>query len=68
MSESDTETERPEDGIAAADIDAVIDRWRESGGSELANFQTFAGELSFVRDYILRRNAPVQESPPAPAE
>ncbi len=35
----------PEDGVAAADIDALIDRWRESGGSELANFQTFAGEL-----------------------
>ena len=45
MSESDTETERPEDGVAAADIDAFIDRWRESGGSESANFQMFAGEL-----------------------
>ena len=45
MSESDTETERPEDGVAAADIDAFIDRWEKSGGSESANFQMFAGEL-----------------------
>ncbi len=26
------------------------------------------GELRFVRDYILRRNAPEQEAPLAPAE
>ncbi len=45
MSDSDAQTEGQEDGVAAADIDAFIDRWRESGGSELANFQTFAGEL-----------------------
>ena len=33
------------DGISVADIDAFIDRWEKSGGSELANFQTFAGDL-----------------------
>ena len=45
MSESDMRTERPEDGIAAAAVDAFIDRWEKSGGSESANFQMFAGEL-----------------------
>lgn len=45
MSESDIRTERPEDGIAAAAVDAFIDRWEKSGGSESANFQMFAGEL-----------------------
>ena len=45
MSDSDRRTERREDGIDAAEVDAFIDRWEKSGGSELANFQTFAGEL-----------------------
>ena len=45
MSESDRRTERREDGIDAAGVDAFIDRWEKSGGSELANFQMFAGEL-----------------------
>ena len=45
MSESDVQTERPDDGISAAEIDAFIDRWEKSGGSELANFQMFANEL-----------------------
>ena len=42
---TDPEPERPEDGIAAAEIDAFVERWEKSGGSELANFQTFAGDL-----------------------
>ncbi len=41
----DPEPERPEDGIAAAEVDAFVERWEKSGGSELANFQTFAGDL-----------------------
>ena len=45
MSDSDRRTERREDGIDAAGVDAFIGRWEKSGGSELANFQTFAGEL-----------------------
>lgn len=45
MNDSDARTEGQEDGVAAADIDAFIARWEESGGSELANFRTFAGEL-----------------------
>ena len=45
MSESDVQTERPDDGISAADIDTFIDRWEKSGGSESANFQMFAAEL-----------------------
>ncbi|WP_190293729.1 class I SAM-dependent DNA methyltransferase [Roseibium aggregatum] len=28
------------------EIDAFIDRWKPSGGSEMANFQTFANELT----------------------
>ena len=28
-----------------AEVDAFIDRWEKSGGSELANFQLFAAEL-----------------------
>ena len=42
---TDPEPERPEDGIAAAEIDAFVERWEKFGGSELANFQTFAGDL-----------------------
>ena len=45
MSDSEAQTGQPEDGIAAADIDAFIGRWEKSGGSESANFQMFAGEL-----------------------
>jgi len=45
MSDSDRQTERQDDGIDAAEVDAFIERWEKSGGSELANFQTFAGEL-----------------------
>ena len=45
MSDSDRRTERREDGIDAAGVHAFIDRWKNSGGSELANFQMFAGEL-----------------------
>ncbi|MYE00690.1 MAG: hypothetical protein F4Y03_05340 [Alphaproteobacteria bacterium] len=45
MSDSDRQTEPPEDGIDAAEVDAFIERWEKSGGSESANFQMFAGEL-----------------------
>ena len=45
MSESHAHGAAPEDGIDAAQVDAFIDRWEKSGGSELANFQMFAGEL-----------------------
>ena len=45
MSDTDAQTEQPDDGIAAAEIDAFIGRWDVSGGSELANFQMFANEL-----------------------
>jgi hypothetical protein len=27
-------------------VDEFIDRWRPSGGSEMANFQSFANELT----------------------
>ena len=45
MSDSDRQTERQEDGIDAAEVDAFIDRWEKSGGSESANFHMFAAEL-----------------------
>ena len=45
MTESNAPTGQPEDGIGAAQVDAFIDRWEKSGGSELANFQMFAAEL-----------------------
>ena len=49
----------PDDGIAAADIGAFIARWGKSGGSESANFQTFANELCDLLD--LPRPDPSQE-------
>ena len=45
MSESHAQGAAPEDGIDPAEVDAFIDRWEKSGGSESANFQMFAGEL-----------------------
>ena len=45
MSESHAHGAAPEDGIDAAQVDAFIDRWEKSGGSESANFQMFASEL-----------------------
>ncbi len=45
MSDSDAQTEQPEDGLDPAAVDAFIERWEKSGGSELANFQMFAGEF-----------------------
>ena len=45
MSGANAQLTLPDDGIAAATIDAFIARWEKSGGSELANFQTFACEL-----------------------
>ena len=57
MSESDRRTERREDGIDAAGVDAFIDRWEKSGGSELANFQMFAGELCELLAGLRRKRA-----------
>ncbi|CAE7866486.1 yeeA [Symbiodinium microadriaticum] len=31
--------------LSDADVDVFIDRWKSSGGNEMANFQSFAGEL-----------------------
>ncbi len=45
MNETNAQTGQAEDGIDAAEVDAFIDRWEKSGGSELANFQMFAAEL-----------------------
>ncbi|MYA59013.1 MAG: class I SAM-dependent DNA methyltransferase, partial [Chloroflexi bacterium] len=44
MSDSDAWTGRGEDG-GGTEVDAFLDRWEKSGGSESANFQMFAGEL-----------------------
>ncbi len=45
MSEADTHSTPAGDEADRDAIEAFIDRWAKSGGSELANFQTFAGEL-----------------------
>ena len=45
MSEADAQSTSAGDGTDPKAIEAFIARWEESGGSELANFQTFAGEL-----------------------
>lgn len=43
------------------DIEAFISRWKDSGGSERANFQTFANELCDLLD--LPRPAPATDDP-----
>ena len=45
MSEADTHSTPAGDEADRDAIETFIDRWEKSGGSELANFQTFAGEL-----------------------
>ena len=45
MSEADDKPVRPGDDTDPAEVEKFIGRWQKSGGSELANFQTFAGEL-----------------------
>ena len=45
MSELETHESVTDDGTDPAAIDAFIDRWEKSGGSELANFQPFTKEL-----------------------
>lgn len=47
------------------DIEDFISRWKQSGGSERANFQTFAYELCDVLD--VPRPAPATEKPTAHA-
>ena len=37
-------------------IDDFIDRWKVSGGNEMANFQSFAGELVVVAHHLQREN------------
>ena len=45
MSAEDSQATPAEDGTDPAAIEAFISRWKESGGSESANFQMFANEL-----------------------
>ncbi len=45
MPDADTRSTPADDGADPRVIEAFIDRWAKSGGSELANFQTFANEL-----------------------
>ena len=46
MSEPDTTpTGSVDDATSSGVVEAFIGRWKTSGGSELANFQTFANEL-----------------------
>ena len=45
MSAEDSQAAPAEDGTDPAAIEAFVSRWKESGGSELANFQMFANEL-----------------------
>ena len=45
MSEADRRSTSSGDGANARAIEAFIARWEKSGGSELANFQSFANEL-----------------------
>ena len=45
MSKADAQPVRPGDDTDPAEVEKFIGRWQKSGGSELANFQTFAGEL-----------------------
>ena len=45
MSAEDSQAAPAEDGTDPAAIEAFISRWEKSGGSESANFQTFANEL-----------------------
>ena len=45
MSTEDPYAPPVEDGTDPVAIDAFIGRWQQSGGAEMANFQTFANEL-----------------------
>ena len=45
-----------------------MDRLETGLGEVKEGLAEVRGELSFVRDYILRRNAPAEEPPAAPAE
>ena len=65
-----SDMERRIDGLDRR-IDRVeqrMDRLEAGLGEVKEGLAEVRGELSFVRDYILRRNAPVEEPPPAPAE
>ena len=50
MSAEDLQAAPAEDGTDPVAIEAFIDRWEESGGSELANFQPFDKELCKLLD------------------
>ena len=45
MSAEDRQSAPAEDGTNPAAIERFIGKWEESGGAEMANFQTFANEL-----------------------
>lgn len=49
-------------------VDRRMDRLEAGLGEVKEGLAEVRGELSFVRDYILRRNAPAEEPPAAPAE
>ena len=49
-------------------VDQRMDRLETGLGEVKEGLAEVRGELSFVRDYILRRNAPAEEPPAAPAE
>ena len=59
MSAADVQPTSPDDGTVPADIEAFIDRWEKSGGSETANFHMFANELCDL--LCLPRPDPSQE-------
>ena len=48
-------------------VDQRMDRLEAGLGEVKEGLAEVRGELSFVRDCILRRNAPAEEPPPAPA-
>ncbi|MYE01445.1 MAG: hypothetical protein F4Y03_09210 [Alphaproteobacteria bacterium] len=50
------------------DLNGRIDRLDERLRAVEAGLAELRGQLGFVRDYILRRNAPPDEPTPAPAE
>ena len=59
MSGRDSQPVSVADGTPSFKVDAFIGRWERSGGSETANFQTFANELCDLLD--TQRPNPSQE-------
>ena len=50
MGTEDAQPPSADDGMDPAAIEAFIGRWEKSGGSESANFQSFANELCDLLD------------------